>query len=280
MRLDKLGSVVWTTVTYVGFTLLAFVVIWPILFTLSSAVSPGNSAAALSPVPFANGFTTDNFEYLFTQTLYPRWFLNSFIIALATSVGTLVFASLAAYVFSRFTFVFKGSMLTSMIVLQIFPSFVGMIAVYVILMRIGALDTLWGLVLVYLAGNLPYSIWLVKSYVDTIPRGLDEAARIDGASHLRIFGTIVMPIAKPILIFLAVTTFAAPWMDFIFPKLILRSPEQQTLALGLISFVSDKNNDFTTFAAGAIIVAIPFMIFFLVTQKSLITSLATGALKE
>ncbi|WP_353808527.1 sugar ABC transporter permease [Agromyces sp. SYSU T00194] len=280
MRLDRFGSVVWSTIVFFGCLLLTFVVLWPITYTLSSAFSPGRSAAALSPVPFASGFTFANFEYLFTETLYPRWFMNSFIIALSVSLGTLLIASLAAYVFSRFDFTFKGSILTSMIVLQIFPSFVGMIAIYVILSRIGALDTLWGLVLVYLAGNLPYSIWLVKSYLDTIPQGLDEAARIDGASHLRIFATIILPISKPILVFLAVTTFAAPWMDFIFPKLILRSPEQQTLALGLISFVSEKNQDFTTFAAGAIIVAIPFMIFFLATQRTLITSLATGALKE
>ncbi|MQM26037.1 sugar ABC transporter permease [Glycomyces albidus] len=279
MRTDKLASLIWNTVVFIGCVLLSLVVVWPILFTLSSAVSPGRSAAALSPLPFANGFTFDNFAHLFTDTLYPRWFLNSFIVAVSTSIGTLLVASLAAYVFSRFTFTFKGSLLTSMIVLQIFPSFVGMIAVYVVLVRIGALDALWGLVLVYLAGNLPYSIWLVKSYLDTIPKGLDEAARIDGASHFRIFATIVMPVARPILIFLAVTTFAAPWMDFIFPKLVLRSTETQTLALGLISFVSEKNSDFTTFAAGAVIVAIPFMVFFLVTQRTLVTSLSTGAVK-
>jgi arabinogalactan oligomer/maltooligosaccharide transport system permease protein len=127
---------------------------------------------------------------------------------------------------------------------------------------------------------MPYQMWMVKSYMDNIPRGLDEAARLDGASHLRVYLQIILPVARPILVFLAVTTFAAPWMDFIFPKLVLRSPEQQTLALGLISFVSDKNSDFTTFAAGAITVAIPFMIFFLATQKSLISSLSSGALKE
>ncbi len=280
MRVDKLSAVVWKTVVVVGFVLLSVVVIWPILYTMSSALAPGRSAAGLSPMPFANGVTLDNFQYLFQSTLYPTWFRNSFVIAVATAAGTMLLASLAAYVFSRFTFAFKGSLLTSMIVLQIFPSFVGMIAIYVILMRIGGLDTLWGLVLVYLGGNLPYSIWLVKSYLDTIPRGLDEAARLDGASHLRIWATIVMPIARPILLFLAVTTFAAPWMDFIFPKLVLRSPEMQTLALGLISFVSERNSDFTTFAAGAVIVAVPFMIFFLATQRSLVTSLSTGALKE
>lgn len=231
-------------------------------------------------MPFSNGFTFDNFAYLFADTLYPTWFLNSFQVAAATSVGTLAVATMAAYVFSRFNFAFKGSLLTSMIVLQIFPSFVGMIAVYVVLTRIGAMDTLWGLVLVYLSGNLPYSIWLVKSYLDTIPKSLDEAARIDGASHFRIYTTIILPLAKPILVFLGVTSFAHPWMDFIFPSLILRSEEKQTIALGLMKFVSEKNNDFTVFAAGAILVAVPFMIFFLLTQKSLISSLAVGALKD
>ncbi|MBL0888043.1 sugar ABC transporter permease [Myceligenerans indicum] len=267
-------------IVLVGLSLAAVVVIWPILYTLGAAFAPGNSIGGLSAVPFADGFTVAHFLHLASGTGYPRWFLNSFLIASGTTIGTLVLASLAAYVFSRFTFAFKRSLMTALLVLQIFPSFVGMIAVYVVLLRINGLDTLWGLVLVYLAGNMPYTIWLVKSYLDTIPKGLDEAARLDGASHLRIFATIVMPIARPILIFLAITTFAAPWMDFIFPKLVLRSPEQQTLALGLVSFVSDKNNDFTTFAAGAIVVAIPFIVFFLLTQKSLISSMAGGAVKE
>ncbi|MDN4476453.1 sugar ABC transporter permease [Demequina sp. SYSU T00192] len=280
MPSKRFASVLGRTMIYIGLTMVAIVVIWPISYTLSAAFTPGNSIAGLSNVPFGAGFTWDHFTYLFTETMYPRWFLNSFIIAVATMLGTLVFASLAGYVFSRFRFTLKRPLMMSLLVLQIFPSFVGMIAIYVILLRMNALDTLWGLVLVYLAGNLPYSIWLVKSYFDTIPSGLDEAARIDGASHLRTYVTIVLPIAKPILLFLAITTFAAPWMDFIFPKLVLRSPEQQTLALGLTSFVSDKNSDFTTFAAGAVIVAIPFIIFFLLTQKSLIQSMATGAMKE
>lgn len=121
---------------------------------------------------------------------------------------------------------------------------------------------------------------MVKTYVDTVPRSLDEAARIDGAGHWRIFSTIVMPVTKPILVFTAISSFAAPWMDYIFPKMVLRSSEMQTLALGLFSFVSEKKNMFTVFASGSILVAIPFIIFFVAAQDLIISSLAGGAVKE
>ncbi|MDQ7992635.1 MAG: sugar ABC transporter permease [Propionicimonas sp.] len=269
-----------TAAVAIIFTVVAIAVLWPVVHLVSAAFTPGRSMANMPVIPFSNGFTTEHFEYLFTQTDYLRWFGNTLIVATATCLGTLLFASLGAYVFSRFRFTFKRPLLMGMLILQVFPSFVGMVAIYVLLYRIGGLDTLWGLVLFYIAGNMPFMIWLVKSYVDGIPRSLDEAARIDGASNLRTYAQIIVPVARPILTFLAVTSFTAPWMDFILPKLILRSPERQTLALGLFSFVTDKNNFFTTFAAGGLLVAVPFVIFFIATQKSLIASLAGGAVKE
>lgn len=199
---------------------------------------------------------------------------------LATDAVDGLFASMGAYVLSRFTFPFKQSFLMSLLILNVFPSFVGMVAIYVVLLRIGGLDQLWGLVLVYLAGNLPYTTWMVKSYLDNIPRSLDEAARLDGASSFRSYRSIILPVARPILVFLTITSFTLPWMDFIFPKMVLRSPEKQTIALGLMSFVSDKHNFFTNFAAGALVVAIPFIIFFVLTQKMLVSSLAGSAVKE
>lgn len=255
-------------------------VLYPLVYVVSAAFSPKQSIAQLSIVPFGDGFTLERFRYLFGQTDYALWFKNTLIIAVSTTVLTVLVCALSAYVFSRFNFVLKKSMMMALLILQIFPSFVGMVAIYVILLRIDGLDTLWGLILVYLAGNIPYNCWMVKSYLDTIPRALDEAARIDGANHFRIFWTIVLPIAKPIITFLAITSFTAPWMDFIFPKMVLRSSKMQTVALGLFSFVSDKKNYFTTFAAGSLIIAVPFIIFFVITQKMLITSLGGAAVKE
>lgn len=148
-----------------------------------------------------------------------------------------------------------------------FPIIVGMIAIFVIINRIHAYNQLWGLVLVYVAGNIPYNTWLVKSYLDTIPKSLDEAARIDGANHLKIFFRVILPIARPMIIFLAITSFTGPWMDWIFPKMVLGQNEKYTLAIGLISFIDGTRNQFTLFAAGALVICIPFVIFFIIHRK-------------
>ncbi|MDR1209442.1 MAG: sugar ABC transporter permease [Clostridiales bacterium] len=269
-----------TVLLLVFFTIIALTVLYPLVYVVVGAFTPGNSIAGMDVIPFASGFTLDHFVYLFTRSEYPHWFANTLFIAVLTCAGTLFVASISAYVFSRFRFTFKKPMLMSLLILQIFPSFVGMIAIYVILYRIGGLNTHWGLILVYLAGNTPYNIWLVKSYMDSIPKSLDEAARIDGASHFKVYRSIILPIAKPILVFLTITSFVGPWMDYIFPKMVLRDPSMQTLALGLFSFVTERNNDFTNFAAGALLIAIPFVIFFTITQKMLVTSLGGAAVKE
>jgi arabinogalactan oligomer/maltooligosaccharide transport system permease protein len=268
------------TVILVILVVISFFVIYPLVYVVSASFSPGNGIASVSIVPFGDGATLEHFRFLFMETDYFKWFLNTLIIASGTSVCTVLIASLGAYVFSRFKFAFKKTMLMSLLVLQIFPSFVGMVAIYVILLRIKGLDTLWGLILVYVAGNIPYNTWLVKNYMDTVSKNLDEAARIDGASHFRIFFTIIMPVAKPIITFLAITSFTAPWMDFIFPKMVLRSVDKQTLALGLFSFVTDKKNEFTNFAAGSLLVAIPFVFFFILTQRIMETSFGGAAVKE
>lgn len=268
------------TVIYIIFGLISLLVFYPLVYTVSAAFSPGNGIASLNIVPFKDGFTAKHFIYLFTKTNYWMWFKNTFIIAVWTTLLTVIISSLSAYIFSRFRFVFKKPLMVSLLVLQIFPSFIGMIAIYVILLRINGLDTLWGLILVYVAGNIPYNTWMVKSYMDTVSKNLDEAARIDGASHFRTYATIILPVTKPIITFLGISSFTGPWMDFIFPKMVLRSPAKQTLALGLFSFVSEKKNEFTNFAAGSLVIAIPFVIFFLFTQKSMIQSLGGGAVKE
>jgi arabinogalactan oligomer/maltooligosaccharide transport system permease protein len=182
--------------------------------------------------------------------------------------------------FSRFKF--KGKKLTMMtiLILQMFPSMLAMMALYVILNKFGLLNTHFGLVIVYATGQIPFNTWLVKGYLDGIPKSLDEAARIDGASNLTIVTQVVLPLAKPILVFVALQNFIGPWFDFVLPQVILRSQDKWTLALGLFRWVADRaQNNFTMFAAGAVLVTIPITILWAVFQKHIVEGLAAGANK-
>ena len=140
--------------------------------------------------------------------------------------------------------------------------------------------TIGDLILVYAGGSIPFGTWLVKGYFDGLPRSLEEAAKIDGASHTKIFFSIMLPLSRPIIVFIAVNNFIGPWMDFIFARLVLRSNANKTLAVGLFEFVTGRGNtEFTTFAAGAILVAVPITILFLVFQKHIVEGLTAGANK-
>ena len=162
-----------------------------------------------------------------------------------------------------------------------FPSFMGMIAIYMLLWQLKLLDSHLGLILVYAAGQIPYNTWLVKGYMASIPKSFDEAAKIDGASNMTIFTKIILPLMKPITTFVALTQFMAPWMDFIFPRLILSSDKKKTLAIGLFDLISgNTNNNFTMFAAGAVLVAVPITLIYVNMQRYLLEGMMAGANKQ
>lgn len=246
---------------------------YPFLYTLSAAVAQANTMTSLSVVPFGNGIGMGNFKKLFVETDFLQWFTNSLVISICSCAGTLVVCTACAYIFSRFRFYCKRGMLTVLFVLQIIPSFISMIAMYYVLYRIGGLNTRWGIVLVYIAGNIPYNVWLVKNYMDALPRNMDEAAIMEGATGFGVFWKVMVPAVRPMIVFLAITSFTAPWLDFIFPKLLLRSQSKQTVALGLYNLYNAQG-DFSTFCAGAVFICIPFFLFFLATQKMLVESMS------
>jgi arabinogalactan oligomer/maltooligosaccharide transport system permease protein len=174
----------------------------------------------------------------------------------------------------------KKAGLLSILILQMFPSFMGMMALYNILWQLNLLDTHLGLILTYAVGQIPYNTWLIKGYLSSIPKSLDEAAKLDGASSTRILFRLFSRFSKPILTFVALSQFMAPWMDFIFPRLILSSSKKMTLAIGLYDMIAgDTNNNFTTFAAGAVLVAVPITILYVCLQKYLIQGIMAGANK-
>lgn len=257
---------------------MALLVLTPIVWIIGASFNPMSSL--LSATAFPENPTVLHYVMLIKETKFVYWYANTLKIALINMAISVVLTSMTSYVFSRFRFKGKRAGLLSILILQMFPSFMGMMATYNILWQLNLLDTHFGLILTYAAGQVPYNTWLVKGYLANIPRSLDEAAKLDGASNLRIFTQIVLPLMKPILIFVALSQFITPWMDFIFPRMILSSPEKKTLAIGLYDMINaNTNNNFTTFAAGAILVAVPITILYVCLQKYLIQGVTAGANK-
>lgn len=268
-------------ITMYAILLLMFVIIlYPLLWTFGISLNPGNNLYGAQMIP--EGWSLVHYKWLFTdpQSMYLTWYKNTLIVAATSSFFSVVFVTLTAYAFSRYRFVGRKYGLYAFLILQMFPVLMAMVAIYILLNTIGLLDSLWGLVLVYVGGSIPMNAFLVKGYFDTIPRELDESAKMDGAGHFRIFFTIMIPLAKPIIAVVALFNFMAPFMDFILPRIVLRSPENFTLALGLYNMVNDEfANTFTRFAAGSILIAIPIAIVFLFLQRYLISGLMSGSTK-
>lgn len=256
----------------------ALVIFGPVLWTVMASLKPGTN---LFSSEFGKlEFTTAHYRALFTDTPYLLWYKNSFIIAVANMLLSLLLVTMTAYVFSRYRFAGKQRIIMGILVIQMFPAFLSMTAIYILLSKLNLIDSIFGLLLIYVAGTLPFSTWLVKGFFDAIPIALDEAAKIDGAGHLMIFWDIILPLSRPILVFVALSSFTMPWMDFVLPTLVLRSAEQTTLALGIFRWVAaNKAENYTLFAAGSLLIAIPITLLFVLTQKHLTTGLTSGAVK-
>ncbi len=266
------------TIIYAILILTTIFVLYPVVWVITGSFNPGDSLFSTRLIPESLSFR--HYIYLFQETNYLLWYKNTLKIAFWNMIFSTLLVVTAAYAFSRFRFPGRRQGLMAMLVLQMFPGFMGMIAIYILLLQMNLLDNHWGLILVYAGGSIPFGAWLVKGYFDGLPRSLEEAAKIDGASHVTIFYKIMMPLSKPILVFIAVTNFIGPWMDFIFARLVLRSGEKKTLAIGLFEMVTGRGNtEFTTFAAGAVLVAVPITILFFLFQDHLVEGLKAGANK-
>ena len=264
--------------TYTLLITISLMVIFPVVWIVLSSFQVGTTLYSSTFIP--DKLTFEHYINLFTKTDYPIWYKNTLKIAFFNMIIGVLVTTLTAYTFSRYRFKGRKNIMIGMLVLQMFPSFLSMTAIVVIITKLNLMDTHWGLVLVYAAGQIPYNAWLIKGYFDGIPKSLDEAARIDGAGHLTIFWKVIMPLAKPILVLVALTNFTGPWFDFIFPKLILRSKETKTLAIGIFEWVQGRaDNNFTLFAAGSILIAIPIVILFGILQKHIVEGLSAGATK-
>lgn len=258
--------------------IMAALVLIPIVWIVLSAFNPGNGLATTSLIPKA--LTLDNFRNLFEQTNYKQWFLNSLTIAVLNTIFSVALILITAWIMSRFKFKGKKTSLMTILLLSMFPTFLSMTALYTLFLNFNLLDKPAALVIIYVAGAIPYNVWLVKGYLDGLPKEVDEAAYIDGCSYFTTFRKIVLPLSTPIITYCAVSQFMMPWMDYILPNMLLSSDTSKTLAVGLYGLITGRENtNFTMFAAGAVIIAVPITILFIVFQKYLVQGIAAGANK-
>lgn len=267
---------------YALLSILAVIWLIPIFFLVvhSFRAEPGAAIQYLFP----KTYTWDNYVRLFTDTElfnFPRWYLNTLVVSVASCFLSTLYVLMISYAFSRLRFRGRNAMMRAGLVLNMFPGFMAMIAVYFILKAVGLTQSLLALILVY-SGSAALTYYVAKGFFDTIPLALDEAAYIDGASKSTIFWRITLPLSKPIVVYTVLMSFMAPWMDFIFASVIMKDNyANYTVALGLFQMITRENiyDYFTVFCAGAVVVAIPIALLFLFMQKYYVEGVTGGAVK-
>ncbi|HEX6900653.1 MAG TPA: sugar ABC transporter permease [Thermoanaerobaculia bacterium] len=267
--------------------------VYPIFWVLSIAFSGGQSLAIAdvpanatawdrvrAVIPWPEQISFDNFRSLFTDQPFARWLLNSVIVAGATTVLGVFLSCTAAYAFSRFRFPGRRAGLMAFLVSQMFPGTLMLIPLYIILVQwLGLGSSYIGLVLIYTVTAIPFCVWMMKGYFDTIPKELEESALIDGASQATIFFRIVLPLAKPAVAVTALFSFMTGWNEFIQAATFMNREDMYTGPVGLRFFVGGFSQQWGYFAAGSIVAAIPVMALFMVLQKYLVSGLTAGAVK-
>ena len=258
--------------------------LFPLVYVISAAFNADQSLSGSSLIP--REVTLDNFRTLFTDesTHYARWYLNSMLVAVATSFFTVFLGALAAYAFSRFRFRGRRMGLLTLLLIQMFPQVLALVAIYLIVLRTGqvfprlGLNTLTAVVLVYLGGAMGVNAWLMKGFFDTIPAELDESARVDGATPAQIFWGVVLPLAAPVLAVVGILSFVGTLNEFILAKSLLQTTDNYTLPVGLQNYIDQQYSErWGPFAAGVLLAALPVMVIVMSFERFFLRGLTQGA---
>ncbi len=270
------------TISYVLLFLYVFVVLWPLAQIVISSFN--GSQDQYIRIGGTYEFSLKHFKYLFEETYFFNWVVNTIVIAVATALLTLFFVSFTGYAYSRYRFKGRKASLMAIMLIQTVPSFVGIVAYYtmhsIIAAVIPGFTRQMFLVLIYAGGGIASNTFILKGYIDSISSELDDAARIDGCGNLQVYRLIIMPIVRPMLAIIALWSFIGPFLDYMLPSILLSDPKQYTLATGLYTLITDvRNMHQPVFAAGGLLTALPIIILFIALQNQLVSGLASGAVK-
>ena len=273
--------------------LMVLYTVYPILWVVAIAFSgrqslaiadvPADASAGArlrAIVPWPEQWSLANFTSVFQDQPFARWVLNSFAVSFATMLAGVFLACTAAYAFSRFRFPGQRAGMMAFLVSQMFPGTLMLIPLYIIIVQwLGLGSTRFGLIIVYATTSVPFSVWMLKGYFDTIPKELEEAAVLEGASASKIFWRIVLPLATPAIAITALFSFMTAWNEFILAATLMDREDMYTAPVGLRFFVGGFSQQWGYFAAGSIIVSIPVVLLFLYLQKYLVSGLTAGSVK-
>lgn len=277
----KAKDIVSNTIIYIVLGIMSIIWLIPFICIVLQSFRCESAYIVGYVIPHQWGF--DNYVRLFTETKFPIWYLNTFIMAVATAVLQTVIVLCMSYTLSRFRFKMRKPLMKLMLILSMFPGMLTMIILYRVLADMGLTqaNAVPGLILVYIASS-GMGYYVSKGFFDTIPKSLDEAARVDGATRAQVLFKIILPLAKPIIIYTILTAFMAPWGDFIFARYIsMNEPMGMNVAVGMWNWLSKDmiNNNYTTFCAGGVVVAIPVTVLFMCLQKYYVEGVTGGAVK-
>jgi arabinogalactan oligomer / maltooligosaccharide transport system permease protein len=266
----------------VALVAIAFAV-FPAIYIVSASLDPIPSLAASSLIP--SGVTLDNYRTILSseEEPYLKWYATTMGIAIVSAVFTVLLAALAAYAFARFRFKGRRMGMLSLLLIQMFPQFLAIVAIYLIMLEVSdifpmiGLNTRSGVILVYLGGALGINAWLMKGFFDSIPNELDESARVDGATPAQVFWGIILPLAAPVLAVIGLLSFISTINEYVIVSQLLQDPQKYTLSVGLFNFVNrEYGQDWGPFCAGVALMAIPVILLFLFLQRFIVQGLTGG----
>lgn len=274
---NKVKKILGILATYCTLIIICFAFFFPCLWLILSSFSSTGSLYDIQGF-FPSDYSFDAFIKLFTDTAlynYPKWLLNTLLVAIMSCLFSTILVIGTAYVISYFEFKARKPLMKITLILSMFPSFMGMTAVYLLMTQFNFVNNLWGLIVIYSCTS-PMGYLVQKGFFDTIPHSIYEAARIDGATNFRIFRTVTLPLSKPIIVYTALSSFTWPWSDFVLPKLLLIERDNWTVAVGLLTLGQEE---FTRFASGAVFIAVPIVILYFLLAKNMINGMTSGAVK-
>ena len=272
------GRRVRTGLTYLILAAYGFVVAYPLWLMVLSSFKTGREILR-DPFGLPEAFSLANYVEAWTRGNFGTYFGNSVMVTGAALVLVLALGSLAAYPLGRYAFRGRGWLMAYFLAGLMLPIKLGILPLFFLMRDLGIMNTPWALIFVYAASGLPFTIFILANFFETLPRELEEAARIDGASELRIFWQVMLPLVRPALATVAIFNFIPWWNDFFFPLIFIRADRWKTLPLGLFSFFGEHQNDWALLFAGLTITALPLLVLYLFASRQIIEGLTSGALK-